>query len=72
MGEDEVSEFLTHSAVAGEVAASTLIRRSMADSSSTRSCSIGRSGKRIAATRARTPGRLPPVLSRDEVRALLS
>lgn len=72
MGEAEVEAFLTHLAVAENVAASTQ-NQALAALLFLYKVVLERPlEKRIDASRARRPERLPVVLSRDEVRALLA
>jgi integron integrase len=72
MGEAEVGRFLSHLAIEGDVAAST---RNQALSALLFLYKVALDrplNERIDAMRAKRPARLPVVLSRDEVRALLA
>jgi integrase len=72
MGEAEPEAFLSHLAVEGRVAASTR-NQALAAILFLYKVVLDRPlGERIGATRAKRPERLPVVLTRDEVRALLS
>ncbi len=72
MGEAELQAFLTHLAVDAEVASSTQ-NQALAAILFLYKVVLDRPlSERINATRARRPERLPVVLTRDEVRALLS
>ena len=71
MGEPEINEFLTHLAVAENVAASTQ-NQALSGILFLYQEVLGRNLDRIeGVVRAKKPRRLPVVLSRDEVRAVL-
>jgi len=71
MGESEVNQFLTHLAVVQDVAASTQ-NQALAAILFLYQAVIGKDLDRIdGVVRAKKPKRLPVVLTRDEVRALL-
>jgi integron integrase len=72
MGEAEVGRFLSHLAIEGDVAASTRNQALSALLFLYKVVLDRPLNERIDAMRAKRPARLPVVLSRDEVRALLA
>jgi integron integrase len=70
MGEPEVNAYLTHLAVAGGVAASTQFQ-ALCALLFLYAHVLGRPLDRLRVARAARPDRLPVILSRDEVRAVL-
>jgi integrase len=71
MGEPEVEQFLTHLAVEGQVAASTQNQALVVLLFLYEVVLDMPLRERIDASRAKRPERLPVVLTRDEVRAVL-